>query len=158
MEKTGVHQRTPDEGDSKHLGATISTWWISTSSSSSMFFSLCHSPLYMGFRTVACQFRLHPPHPPEELRRLTHLPPHGPRGPGDVKQKHHSGNPSLGLQVPSEKVFGVGARRVQIPSEEAPGALGIMILPCMTEIPKCIRGNTPKWKLKLWSVSLLLAC
>ena len=30
---------------------------------------------------------------------------------------------SLGVQVPSEKVFGVGARRVQIPSEVL-GALG----------------------------------
>ena len=31
---------------------------------------------------------------------------------------------SLGLQVPSEKVFGVGARRVQIPSEEVLGGVG----------------------------------
>ena len=35
---------------------------------------------------------------------------------------------SLGLQVPSEKVFGVGARRVQTPSEEVLGALGYMIV------------------------------
>jgi len=31
---------------------------------------------------------------------------------------------TLGLQVPSEKVFRVGARRVRIPSEEVLGALG----------------------------------
>ena len=29
----------------------------------------------------------------------------------------------LGLQVPSEKVFGVGARRVQVPFEEVLGSL-----------------------------------
>ena len=32
---------------------------------------------------------------------------------------------TLGVQVPSKKVFGVGARRVQIPSEEVLGALGV---------------------------------
>ena len=31
---------------------------------------------------------------------------------------------SLGLQVPSEKVFGVGARRVQRPSEEVLRGVG----------------------------------
>ena len=35
---------------------------------------------------------------------------------------------SLQLQVASEKVFGVDARRVQIPSEEVLGALGLKMV------------------------------
>ena len=33
---------------------------------------------------------------------------------------------SLRIQVPSEKVFGVGARRVRVPFEEVLGSLGIV--------------------------------
>ena len=42
------------------------------------------------------------------------------------RAKHRNQVYTLCLQVPSEKVFGVGARRVQIPSEEVLGALGDM--------------------------------
>ena len=41
-----------------------------------------------------------------------------------IKKKHQW---PFGLQVPSQKVFGVGARRVQIPSQEVLGGVGWML-------------------------------
>ena len=42
-----------------------------------------------------------------------------------IAQKHVFRTYTLGLQVASEKVFGVGARRVQIPSKEVLGGVEI---------------------------------
>ena len=56
---------------------------------------------------------------PKRPRRSTWVPR---LGEGRLQE-----NQALGLQVTSEKVFGVGARRVQTPSEEVLGALGNMV-------------------------------
>ena len=66
------------------------------------------------------------------------------------RAKHRNQVYTLCLQVPSEKVFGVGARRVQIPSEEVLGGVGIVKKEILME--KRIPQLAGKWRLTMFNL------